>query len=59
MANGIEIFGKRVEIVTDKRGTDACDDCALRKICNVIGIINHMPCEDASGKSNRYFREIN
>lgn len=59
MTNEIEIFGKMVEIITDKRGTDACGDCALQKICNVIGIINHMPCEDASGNCDRYFKEIN
>lgn len=58
MANEIEIFGKRVEFATDKHGADACDYCALQKICEKVGINDPMPCEDASGRSGRYFREI-
>lgn len=56
MANEIEIFGKRVRIVRNKKDAMDCEPCALRDNCIEFGVF---PCEDTNGKCNRHFERVN
>lgn len=55
----IEMFGKRLKVVTDE-SDDArtCEECALEDIC-WEGWRELPFCEDAEGKMNRHFEEVN
>lgn len=55
----IEIFGKRLKIVTDNDDSaDYCLKCAIKYTCfNVIGA--GVICKDSRGRVNRHFELIN
>ena len=59
MGEVIEIFGKRLKIVTDESDSaDYCyNECAIHNIC-YKGCYRCV-CEDAEGKMNRHFEEVN
>ena len=56
MANEIEIFGKRLRIITDSNNENLCNFCTLRDI--MCEKLQKLPCEDINGKVNRHFEEI-
>ena len=54
MGEVIEIFGKRLKIVQDADdGAFSCEECVIRVYCWIP------ICEDAEGKVNRHFEEVN
>ena len=56
----VEIFGKRLKIVTDNDDNnvaDYCDICAVADECWETA--NRLPfCRDTKGKVNRHFEEV-
>lgn len=54
MANEIEIFGKKVRIVTDSKDILGCDYCAF---CDdiICSVSQKLPCENEKGICNRHF----
>lgn len=56
MEEVIEIFGKRLKIVTDEdEGCHFCEYCAINVFCAKA----YIPiCEDAEGKTNRHFELV-
>ena len=55
----VEIFGKRLKVVTDMDdSTYFCDICAVKKNC--LNATGYMPfCTNAEGNMNRHFEELN
>ena len=57
MEDVIEIFGKRLKVVTDESDDERiCKKCAVEDICNYANVT--VFCEDAEGKMNRHFEEL-
>lgn len=52
----IEIFGKRVKIVEDTKGTDLCEMCAFCSKCDHINVGSL--CEDSIFNCVRHFVEV-
>lgn len=52
----IEIFGKRVKIVEDTKGTDTCEMCAFCSKCDHISVGSL--CEDSNFNCVRHFVEV-
>lgn len=58
MDKTIEIFGKRLKIVTDEdNSAEICEKCAVKTIC--WSTMSRIPaCRDAKSDTYRHFEEV-